>query len=100
MPSLIPPEVEALPPPININKSVPSQVLGNMAEISRALNPAVLGIKLANVAAKTLPVASNGPSVFGLFHSNTAIPKVPTIISTKLDHKMILEFSDHWSFIQ
>lgn len=77
--SFIPPAVEPLPPPMNINPMMKKAVAGSSAPVSIVLKPALRGVTAWNQAAHSLALQSGNPaSVAGLLCSSTRI----TIIAT------------------
>ena len=74
--TLIPPAVPADPPPMNMNTSMPSQVLSCMAPMSTLLNPAVRRITAWNVPASTRPCTGERSQRPGLDHSDAVTNSV------------------------
>ncbi len=75
--TLIPPAVEAEPPPINISRSIPNQVAGSIWDMSTEFKPPDLGITEANMVFTNLSQVFSPPRVPGLFHSMAPINRAP-----------------------
>ena len=73
----------ALPPPMNINASVSSQLSGFMLPISIALKPAVRGITAVKNPASSLPCGGRPPRVAGLSRSTSRNATVATARSLR-----------------
>ena len=95
VPILIPPAVDALPPPMNMRMEVTNHEVGCIWLTSKELKPAVRGITDANRLSTLLCSGVSEPKVFGLSHSIKAIATVPIVTNAKLAQSTILEFSDH-----
>src|SRR5690606_32949901 len=76
--TLIPPAVEALPPPMNISARVTVIDSCRMSAKSTVLNPPERGIAPLKIAASTLSVTAIGPNVCGFVHSIARYVTTPT----------------------
>ena len=82
--TLIPPAVDADPPPTNISASWMSQLDCVMAPTSTVLNPPERGMIPAKRAASSFSPKLSGPNVPGLVHSSTSSSSAPTTSSAPL----------------
>ena len=100
--TLIPPAVEADPPPINISRSIPIQVAESICEISSEFRPPERGITDAKKVFTSLSQRSSEPNVFWFAHSIAPIKsppetnKTPEVQSVSLvwrEKRLVLPFA-------
>ena len=93
--TLIPPAVDALPPPISINP-IDTNIDSSLSDaMSTELNPAVRGCTPIKNAECTRDAGDNAPSVLGLVHSNDANAMNPNTTSAAVVVIVNFACNDH-----
>ena len=75
--TLMPPAVDAEPPPTNMSASMSSQVLSCISPTSTVEKPPERGMTPANSEASAVALGPSGSNVSGLVHSNAATSTDP-----------------------
>ena len=93
--TLMPPAVDAEPPPTNMSASMSSQVPSCICPTSTVEKPPERGMTPANSEASTVALGPSGLNVAGLVHSNAATRTDPATTSARLVVTVSLECRLH-----